>query len=185
MIEFIGKILLMIKNISERFICKYQISNFKKRGSNSRIEGVGKFSYKNISVGSNVFIGSDSIFLSSEAEIIIGSNVMFGPHVMIISGDHRLDVLGKFMIDVTEKLPENDQDVIIEDDVWIGAGTIILKGVKIGRGSVIGAGSIVTKTIPPYSIFIGNTTKRLKSRFTKEEIILHEKILAIGDKMYE
>ena len=67
---------------------------------------------------------------------------MFGPNVTIITGNHRTDIIGKTMISVTinEKLPENDENVVINDDVWIGANAIILKGVTIGKGSVVGAG---------------------------------------------
>jgi acetyltransferase-like isoleucine patch superfamily enzyme len=124
-----------------------------------------------------VFIGEQAIFLSSDAKIIIGNNVMFGPHVFIVTGDHRTDVLGEYMSNIKNKLPENDKDVIIEDDVWIGMGVIILKGVRIGRGSVVGAGSIVTKDIPPYTIHLGSSGVKEFPRFTCEEIEEHERIL--------
>lgn len=58
----------------------------------------------------------------------------------------------------------------IEDDVWIGANVVIMSGVKVGRGSIIGAGSIVTKDIPSYSIVGGNPAKVIKKRFSKEII---------------
>ncbi len=73
-----------------------------------------------------------------------------------------------------EKLPENDQDVIIEDDVWIGQNAIILKGVRIGEGSVIGAGSIVTKNVPPYTIHIGTHETKEWARFSEDDIIKHK-----------
>lgn len=76
-----------------------------------------------------------------------------------------------------DKLPENDQDVIIEDGVWIGCNVTILKGVTIGRGAVVGAGSLVTKDVPPYAIAVGNPAKVIKSRFTADQIEEHETIL--------
>ena len=84
------------------------------------------------------------------------------------------------MIDITdeEKLPENDQPVVIEDGVWTGANVIILKGVTIGRGSVVAAGSVVTKSCAPYSIIGGVPAKLIKMRFTPEQIVEHEKLLA-------
>ena len=96
---------------------------------------------------------------------------------MFITGNHRIDLVGEYMINVTNemKLPENDQDIIIEDDVWIGARAIILKGVKIGEGSIIAAGAVVTKNIPPYSIYYG--INKIKKRFTEEQIKLHKEIL--------
>ena len=74
-------------------------------------------------------------------------------------------------------LPENDQDVTIEDGVWVGCNVTILKGVTIGRGAVVGAGSLVTKDIPPYSIAVGNPARVIKSRFTEAQIEEYETIL--------
>ena len=103
--------------------------------------------------------------------------MIFGPHPTIITGDHRTDVIGKYIMDSKEKLPENDAPVIIEDDVWTGANVTILKGVTIGRGSVIAAGAVVTKSFPPYSIIGGVPAKLIKMRFTPEEIEEHERLI--------
>lgn len=103
--------------------------------------------------------------------------MIFGPAPTIITGDHRTDVIGQYIMDSSEKLPENDAPVIIEDDVWIGANVTILKGVTIGRGSVVAAGAVVVKSCPPYSIIGGVPAKVIKSRFTVEEINMHEALL--------
>lgn len=116
-------------------------------------------------------------FICKIAKIYVGNNVMFGPNVTLIIGGHRVDELGEYMINVHEKLPEIDKDIIVEEDVWVGANVTILKGVTIGRGSVAGAESIVTKNIPPYSIYVGVPAKVIKYRFTNEEMIEHEKLL--------
>ena len=86
-------------------------------------------------------------------------------------------MIGKYILDITEKLPENDAPVVIEDDVWCGANVTILKGVTIGRGSVIAAGSVVTRSIPPYSIAGGVPARVIKKRFSEEQIKEHERIL--------
>lgn len=113
----------------------------------------------NICVGNNVSFGQGTTILSTKAKLIIGNDVMFGPNVTIVTGNHRIDMVGRTMISITEneKLPENDQDVIIEDDVWIGANATLLKGVTVHIGSVVAAGAIVTKDIPPYQIWGGGT----------------------------
>lgn len=133
--------------------------------------------YWNLSVGDGTSIPKGSTIYCTEAECVIGNKVLFGPKPTIITGDHRIDIIGKHIIDITveEKLPENDQPVIIEDGVWVGANVTILKGVTIGRGSVIAAGSVVTKSCAPYSIIGGVPAKLLKMRFTKEEVQEYEK----------
>ena len=88
-------------------------------------------------------------------------------------------VVGRYMYDVDEKLPEHDLPIIIEDDVWIGTGAIILKGVRIGEGAIIASGALVNKDVPGYSIVGGVPAKVLKMRFTDEQIIEHKKALHV------
>ncbi len=86
------------------------------------------------------------------------------------------------MCDVIEKRPEDDQDVIIDDDVWVGSGAIILKGVRVGRGSIIAAGAVVNKDVPPYSIVGGVPARKIGTRFGNVETILkHEASLYQAD----
>lgn len=177
MIVIIGGFFEWISTTIMRFRNKYNVSRFAICGKNVSIEGPCEMTVANIYCGSNVYIGPNACFLSSDAKIRIGNNVMFGPNVMIATGNHRIDVVGKAMIDVQEKLPENDEDVVIEDDCWIGMGVIILKGVTIGKGSIIGAGTVVTKSIPAYSVVHSSSRMVVKERFDKEQIFVHEKIL--------
>lgn len=129
---------------------------------------------ENLSIGDYTRIPKGSVFYCTEASLTIGNKVIFGPRPTIITGDHRIDVIGKYIIDSNEKLKENDSPIVIEDDVWTGANVTILKGVTIGRGSVIAAGAVVTKSCPPYSIIGGIPAKILKYRFAVEEVIKHE-----------
>lgn len=136
----------------------------------------------NLSIGDGSSIPKGSVFYCTEAPLTIGRKVIFGPNPTIITGDHRINVVGKFIMDSNEKLSENDAPVVIEDDVWCGANVTILKGVTIGRGSVVAAGAVVTKSCPPYSIIGGVPAKVLKRRFSKEEIIEHERNLYPEDE---
>ena len=131
----------------------------------------------NISIGNYTSIPKGAVFYCTEAPLTIGDKVIFGPNPTIITGDHRIDVIGKYIIDSHDKLIENDAPVIIEDDVWTGANITILKGVTIGRGSVIAAGAVVNKSCPPYSIIGGVPAKVLKYRFSIEEVLKHERLL--------
>lgn len=88
------------------------------------------FSYKHVSLGNNVYIGPGAFMLAHLSCIRIGSNTAIGPHVTIIGGDHRFDQVGRTVngFPPPDKLPENDLDVEIGDDVWIGCNVTILKG---------------------------------------------------------
>ncbi|OGS55073.1 MAG: hypothetical protein A2Y20_01240 [Firmicutes bacterium GWF2_51_9] len=152
-------------------------SMFAKCGKDVYIGRGSKFVYENVYLGNHVSIGADANFICGIARIFIHDYVVLGPRVFIIAGSHRIDVVGKRIVDSDEKLPENDQDIIIDEDVWIGANVIILKGVRIGRGSVIAAGSIVTREVLPYSVYAGVPARKIKDRFTIKEIQEHERIL--------
>lgn len=131
----------------------------------------------NMSIGDGSSIPKGSVFYCTEAPLTIGKKVIFGPNPTIITGDHRMDVMGKYIMDSHDKLPENDAPVTIEDDVWAGANITILKGVTIGRSSVIAAGAVVNKSMPPYSIIGGVPARVLKRRFTIEQVLEHERLL--------
>lgn len=133
----------------------------------------------NLSIGDDTSIPKGSTFYCTEAPLTIGRKVIFGPNPTIMTGNHRIDIIGKFMIDVTtsEKLPENDAPVVIEDDVWCGAHVTILKGVTIGHGSVVAAGAVVTQSFPPYSIIGGVPARLIKMRFSEAQAKENDRIL--------
>ncbi len=79
----------------------------------------------------------------------------------------------------------SEEKIIIDDDVWIGAGAIILSPVYIGRGSVIAAGSVVKSDIPPYAIVAGVPSKVIRMRFSQKEIEEHEKLLVESGELPE
>lgn len=68
--------------------------------------------------------------------------------------------------------------LIVGEDVWVGFGAVLLSGVTIGRGAIVAAGSVVTRDVPPYAIVAGNPARTLSMRFTPEEIVEHERLLA-------
>lgn len=139
------------------------------------------FYYENMFVGNDVHIAYHADMVATRSKIIIGDHVVFGPNVCVRGGDHRTDIVGRFIDNVSDdlKLPENDKDVIFEGDNWIGMNSIILKGVTIGRGCIVAAGAVVNISMPPYSIVGGVPARVLKMRFTEEEIKEHERLLKI------
>ena len=173
----------VVRGCTNRFLSFFYKKMLRGCGSNVRFSALtSDFTYRNITIGNDVYIGPHALFLCTESQIFIGNKVLFGPHVTIIGGDHRITDVGRFIYDVLDKHPEDDQDVHIEDDVWIGTNTTLLKGVTVGRGAVVAAGALVTKDVPPYAIVGGVPAKVLKYRFTPEQIKEHERQLYAEDK---
>jgi len=110
----------------------------------------------NTTVGDNFFLNVNCKLMDS-GTITIGSNVFIAPNVCIITEEHAMDT--------EQRLAglEYTHPVTIGDNVWICAGALILPGVTIGANSVIGAGSVVTKDIPPNSVAVGNPCKVIRS----------------------
>ena len=166
--------LLFIKRVWRRIRMWLILPAFKRCGKRVNIDPDATYTFQTIELGDDVAIGKGAMLISAESRIVIGSKVMFGPNVTIIGGDHNVSVVGRYMYDVHEKRPEDDQDVIIEDDVWVGSNAIILKGVRLGRGSIVAAGALVNKDVPPYAIAGGVPAKIMKYRFDMETILAHE-----------
>ena len=179
-INKIAAFLQIIYKISDRTLMVIMRSLFQKCGSNVRFHPISSdFYYKTIEIGNDVYIGPGAKFIASDSKIIISDKVLFGPRVSIIGGNHSSHIIGKLMFDyeLSDKLESDDQPVVISEDVWVGTGAIILKGVNVGRGSIIAAGAVVNKAVGPYSIFGGVPAKFIKFRWTIDEIMEHERQL--------
>ena len=110
----------------------------------------------NIHVGDNFFANYNFVVLDG-AEVRIGNNVFIAPNVGLYTAGHPLDA------SVRNTGIEYAKPIVIEDDVWIGAGVSVCPGVTIGRGAVIAAGSTVTKDVAPHSLVRGVPAKFIKS----------------------
>jgi acetyltransferase-like isoleucine patch superfamily enzyme len=125
-----------------------------------------------ITIGDNFYIGK---FSQIECDAEIGDNVIMANRVALIGRyDHNYQQIG-VPIRLASKIRDTDytwkgldEKISIGDDVWIGYGTIILGGVKIGQGSIIAAGSVLTKDAEPFSIYAGIPAKKVRSRFDNE-----------------
>ena len=112
-------------------------------------------------IGNNVGMSSPVIW--AHKSIKIGDNVKFGANVTVMDSDaHSMNYLHRRNLSV-DMLHKADAEIVIENDVFIGMNSVILKGVTIGARSVIGAGSVVTKSIPADCIAAGNPAKIIKS----------------------
>lgn len=114
-----------------------------------------------IVIGDNVWI-SKNVGLYASNGIMIGNDVIIAKDVSLISGDHDFSEQNKKINQQGMKVDK--QPIVVGDDVWIGEKAIVLKKVNIGKGSIIGAGSVVTKDVPDYSIVAGNPARVIKTR---------------------
>lgn len=120
--------------------------------------GVGQIGY-GLKMGDNSSIGPYG-YIGCAGSITIGKNVMIGPRVSLFAENHNFS-------DTTKDIKSqgvNNKGITIEDDCWIGSGVIILDGVTIGHGSVIGAGTLVLKDVPPESVIVDKRDRYIKSR---------------------
>lgn len=116
---------------------------------------------KNIEVGDN-FMSNYNCVILDVAKVTIGKNVMFGPNVSIFTAGHPVHP------DSRNSGYEYGIEISIGDSVWIGGNTVVNPGVKIGKNSVIGSGSVVTKDIPDNVIAVGNPCRVLRSVTEKD-----------------
>ncbi len=131
----------------------------------------------------NIFLYGDNglknaIILSKNAKFIMKPHSGSAEGLRVTTGNHAM-ILGRFYrsIKENEKPKGLDKDVIVESDVWIGRNVNILSGVTIGRGCTIGTGAVVTKDMPPYTVCVGVPAKPVKFKWTKQQILQHEKQL--------
>ncbi|WP_247744032.1 acyltransferase [Shimia sp. R9_3] len=117
-----------------------------------------------ITVGSNSFVGAYTI-LNGHGGLTIGDNALIAGHCHIIAGNHGFADLNTPMI----SQGVNCLGIHIEDDVWLGSGVRVLDGVRIGHGSIISAGAVVTQNVEPYSIMGGVPAKLIRKR-TEENV---------------
>ena len=137
------------------------------------------FLYENTQLAMHSFISA------TNAKFIIKPNCCIAEGLTVHTGNHA-NVLGVFCSDITEanKPKGYDEDVIVESDVWIGCNVTLLSGVHIGRGAIVAAGAVVSKSIPPYAIAGGVPARVIKFKWSIDEIMFHESKLYPEEQRY-
>lgn len=133
--------------------CGYNIASSARIVSSARF--IGAF---DLSVGEDTFIGHDVLVAGGGCTISIGNACDLAPRVCLVAGTHEIDMVGSHTAG-----KGYSRDIIIEDGVWIGACVTVLGGVRVGKKSVIAAGSTVTHDIPPFSIAVGTPCRVVKT----------------------
>ena len=166
-----------MRNIIRRYYRSLKMYYYRKKYGLTRVHktfymgGKSKIS-KDLIAGEYVYIGSGCIIYSG---VEIGKYTMLAPKVKVIGQDHRFDLPGKPIIFSGRPMQSN---TVIGEDVWIGYGAIVMKGIKIGNGAIVAANSVVTNNVEPYSIVGGVPAKFIRNRFNKNEIHEHEGMLS-------
>ena len=156
-IPFFGRnIHISIGLYYRRFLASRAIKNC---GKNVNFERHARFS-RSLSIGDYSGIGKDTYVPS---DVTIGKYCMLGPEIVFYTDNHNTD---RTDIPMCQQGFKSPRPIVIEDDCWIGRRVIILPGVTIGRGSIVGAGAVVSKSIPPYSVAVGNPARVVKSRIS-------------------
>ena len=170
-----------IKNSIRKLIRGHRMRQFKNVSSTAIIQrNVKVYNKDNLVMGEKTNINFGAIIMNTRAKFIMGdySGAAFG--LKVITGNH-MSVVGKNHKQISDvdkdAMPsskEFDKDIIVEEDVWLGADVTLLFGSYVKRGAIIGAGSVVRSVIPPYAIVTGNPAKVVGFRFTPQEIMEHE-----------
>lgn len=157
-------------------IIKLEKELFGKTGENLYVNPPLYVDYgRHISVGENFYANMNCVFLDVN-RITIGNNVMIGPSVGIFTAGHPVDP------DVRNMELEFGTAITIEDNVWIGGNATILPGITVGMNSIVAAGSVVTKDVPPNSIVGGNPAKVIREINEKDKEIWETKKKEYYDK---
>jgi len=140
---------------------------------------------KNVFLYDNCHLPANTNISAINAKFIMKANSGAGKGLTIRTGNHAT-IIGRFYrtIREQEKPIGYDHDVIVEEDVWIGCNVTILSGVIVGRGSTIGAGAVLTRSVPPYSVYGGIPGKFIKFKWSVEQILQHECVLYPLEKRY-
>jgi acetyltransferase-like isoleucine patch superfamily enzyme len=159
----VGKTFIIQDNVFINALCKdgVIIGDNVTIQDNTTIECTGIISElgEGLIIGNNVGF-AHNCFIQVRGNVQIGSNVLFGPGVYLFSENHNFDDLSIFI----NEQGTNRKGTIVGNGVWVGARSVILDGVNIGSNSIIAAGSVVTKNIPPFEIWGGSPAKKIRSR---------------------
>src|SRR3990172_9125556 len=158
--KFIYHVISSMKINFYMFLMKFKLRSL---GKNSRIYFANIIEPYNVSIGHHVYINKNCDIITTGSKVSIGNYVMIGPNTTFVAQDHEVSNWEEPMIFGEEYRKRN---IIVQDDVWIGANVTILAGVTIYRGAVVAAGAVVTKDVPAYSIVGGVPAKRLKNRIS-------------------
>lgn len=148
------------------------------------------YNCENLILGERVSLGPNSEIMNPRAKFIMKKWSFTARELLVVDGNH-MPIVGMPLIDVRDEDKdrldinhEYNKDIIVDEDVWIGARVILCAGCHINRGTIIAAGAVVTKEMPPYSVCGGVPARFIKFKWTLEEILEHEEKLYPENERY-
>ena len=162
---------------------------------------MNQFDFNHVSIGKGTYGELNVVDFGGDCRLVLNNYISIAQHVtFILNAEHYTNHISTYPFKVKLlKSQESESfgkgDIIVDDDVWIGYGALIMSGVHIGQGAIVGAGSVVTKDIPPYAIVGGVPAAIIRYRFSKELInellkvnyssLTFKKVKENEGKMYE
>ena len=174
---FVRRLLGGFRIIFQQYVVPYNKKKYAKIGEHTIIAGNTHVVPENMEIDDYCVIQDRLNFISFKGKLYIKKYSVISSGVTIVPASHQLTVGVPFYASTVGHINDKYGNVYIGDDCWIGTGAIILSNCKIGRGSVVAAGAVVTKDVPPYAVVAGVPAKIIASKFSYDQIIVHERYL--------
>ena len=174
--KYVSKLRLFWRWLNKCFPIK---SEFGSCGANTLLQyPMRVYSPKDVYVSENVKLSSGLHIINAPGEkVIIKRNSVLAADCTIVTNSHRSTVsIPQFLLGASH-VNDKSADVIINEDVWVGVNATILAGVELGRGCIVSANSLVTKSVPRYALVVGSPAKIFKVKFSIDQILKHEAAL--------
>lgn len=190
MLALIKFVIRWLKQLRDWWLCKVTWRQYEIAPGFHAGRDVVLWAKNHLRIGVNCYIGRHS---QIECDADIGHNVIMANHVSFVGRyDHEFRHVGT-PTRLSQQIRDDDYDwkgaklaVTVGDDVWIGFGSIVLSGIRIGEGAIIASGSVVTKDVPPYVVVGGNPARKITDRFPDDwELKMHKLANAARRRMVE
>jgi acetyltransferase-like isoleucine patch superfamily enzyme len=167
----------MIVSIKNRYFLPLSFSNYGYRSRTSEIRIPGTFAPNNMYLYEQTRIGDGFRLISNKGKFILKKYSVLASDCTIITQNHRSTVgIPQVFLGINH-INDSEEDIVIEEDVWIGYGVTLLKGAHCSRGCICAAHSLINREIPPYAVVAGTPAKIIAVKFSKQQILRHEEAL--------
>ncbi len=163
--------------LTKRFVKDMDPNRLGKKSSHYKIGYESTMNPENIYLDDYCRIQDHLNFISYKGKLKVKKYAAIGAGCIIIPGDHVPTVGVPQYLAGRLHINDIDGEIVVGEDAWVGAGTILLSHCQIGRGAVVAAGAVVSKPVPPYAVVAGIPAKIIATRFSIEQILKHEVFL--------